>query len=270
MGILFVIVLLAALWGLQELQRREPRFVVAFFLVLPVLLTPYWARVYQTDLFHWVKIFSVIAGVLWFTALRYTAFDKRRWAYYGVLAILAANILEAVLQDLSGGHAAHYLNATAGILLIATLFDRLETIQVNNESRFRDLEWGSMTLAWVIGYTIWNWTFVFLQYPWNAGKHIAVLGAALIVGLIDPKRWLQARAFTLGTYLIFLFSFPTFVESAADTTAWSTTTTELLAAGLSFGFMLLYTAWFALRFLPLSCPIRKRFWKAETPVSSTR
>ncbi len=258
MGALFVIALLAGLWGLQELQRREPRFVVGFFLVLPILLTPYWARVYHTDLFHWVKIFSVIAGVLWFTALRYTRFGKQRWAYYGVLFILAANILEAVLQDLSGGHLAHYLNATAGVLLIATLFDRLESIRIASESRFRDLEWGSMTLAWVIAYTLWNWTFVFLQYPWNAGKHIAVLGAALLVGLVDPKRWLQARAFTLGTYLILLFSFPAFIEAAADTSAWSTPTSELIAAGVTFVFTLGYTAWFALRFLPVSCPIRKR------------
>ncbi len=268
MGALFVIALLVGLWGIQELQRREPRFVVVCFIALPILLTPYWARVYHTDLFHWVKIFSVIAGVLWFTALRYTRLGKQRWAYYGVLFILAANILEAVLQDLSGGHLAHYLNAAAGILLIVTLFGRLETIQVNTQSRIRDLEWGSMTLAWVIGYTIWNWTFVFLQYPWNAGKHIAVLGAALIVGLMDPKRWLQARAFTLGTYLMFLFSFPTFVEAAADTSAWSTSTTELLAAGLSIAFMVVYTAWFALRFLPLSCPIRKRFF--EKPATQVK
>ncbi len=257
-GFFFVLGLLGVLWGLQELQRREPRFVVGFFLVLPLLLTPYWARVYHTDLFHWVKIFSVIAGVLWFTALRYTRLGQKRWAYYGVLFILAANILEAVLQDLSGGHLAHDLNATAGILLIVTLFERLDTIQVNTGTRIRDLEWGSMTLLWVIAYTLWNWTFVFLQYPWNAGKHIAVLGAALLVGLQDPKRWLQARAFTLGTYLIFLFSFPTFIEAAADTRAWSTPTTELLAAGITLAVTLLYALGFAFRHLPVTCPIRRR------------
>jgi len=265
-GVVFVMGLLALLWGMQELQRREPRFVAAFFLLLPPLLVPYWARVYQTDLFHWVKLFSVIAGVLWFTALRHTRFGKVRWAYYGVFVILAANILEAVLQDLSGGHLAHYLNATAGILLIVTLLDRLDSIQVNADSRFRDLEWGSMTLAWIIGYTLWNWTFVFLQYPWNAGKHIAVLGAALLVGLQNPRRWLQARAFTLGTYLILLFSFPGFIEAGADTRAWSTPTTELLAASLVLGFMLAYTFWFVLPYLPVSCPIRKRFLKPTVSV----
>jgi len=60
-----------------------------------------------------------------------------------------------------GGGMANYFNAIAGILLIATL-DKVDSISVTKDN-YKDVIWNKMTLMWIIGYTIWNWTFVYLN-----------------------------------------------------------------------------------------------------------
>jgi hypothetical protein len=66
-----------------------------------------------------------------------------------------------------------------------------------------------MTLGWIIGYTLWNWVFVYLNLGLQGSiLHIAVLGSALLVVFINKNRWLQARAATLGMYFIVFHSWP--------------------------------------------------------------
>lgn len=56
----------------------------------------------------------------------------------------------------------------------------------------------------IVGYTLWNWVFVYLNYPELAGHHVAVLSAALTLACLDRGLRLQARAASLGLTLLLL------------------------------------------------------------------
>ena len=93
--------------------------------------------------------------------------------------------------------------------------------------------------AWIIGYTLWNWTFLYLNYPFLVGYQSAVLLAALIVGLVYPHRWAQTRAATLGLSLLFSATYLSEMISWLDGTNWVDDQFALLAA--SCGFLLMAT-----------------------------
>jgi len=52
----------------------------------------------------------------------------------------------------------------------------------------------------------------------KGGEAVAVLGAALVV---NPKQWVQARAYALGGYFIALTTFGPFLYSLLDTSDWN-------------------------------------------------
>ena len=142
------------------------------------------------------------------------------------------------------GNAANYFNAAAGLLLIVTLA-KIHTIHIHTGDRFRDLEWKGMTLSWIIGYTLWNWVFVYLNLGESSILHIAVLGSALIVGIMHKERWLEARAITLGTYFIIFHSFP-HLNPLPDVTGYNNPA-GLLMSLIALGFMVVYTIFFVRR-----------------------
>ena len=76
------------------------------------------------------------------------------------------------------------------------------------------------TRRWVIGYTLWNWTFVYLNYPGLMGHHTAVLSAGLIVALYAPLRWSQTRASTLGFSLLGSATWFNGMIDWMDTSTW--------------------------------------------------
>jgi hypothetical protein len=115
---------------------------------------------------------------------------------------------------------AHVLNAIAGLALIATLPRNAGAVQLVDEGRRRELHY-DLSPLWIVGYTVWNWTFAYLNYPQFAGHHTAVLGAALLVAAINPQRWLQARAYTLGMHFIALLTFQPILPDWLDTSHWS-------------------------------------------------
>lgn len=60
-----------------------------------------------------------------------------------------------------------------------------------------------MYLHSVIAYTIWNCMFVYSNYPYSFGRHVAVLVAPLaLICQSGWDTWLQARGYTLAFYFM--------------------------------------------------------------------
>lgn len=231
----------------QDVFRRSGRWVAwGAFLGLPLVLLPYWiwqgqVGVYRgTGLFPWVKLASLLFSASWLTALRFTAVGRSPWARGLMFLLLPLNMLEAITQDSFGGHLAHYLIGIMGILLIVAVPHPLRAIRIDTTGPYRDLQYVGMTRPWIIGYTLWNWAFVYLNFPEIAGHQLAVLTAALLVGLADPGRWLQARTFTLATDLLVIATFPKVVIPLTDTAHWATPARENIAAVLCLAVGILY------------------------------
>ncbi len=208
--LLYTVFLFAGLVIAEELFHRYARFSLVFFSVASVVLFSCWVLLLGApDWFPWVKVLSIASGITVLSLLRTTKLGSIpklvQWTTYALLAI---NILEATVRDAVVGNTANYLNAIAGLLLILTL-EKVRTVHIDKKGKHRDLYWSGMTLAWIIGYTLWNWTFVYLNFGFQSSvAHIAVLGAALLVVFRDKNRWLQARAFTLGMYFVLFHSLP--------------------------------------------------------------
>jgi hypothetical protein len=215
-ALLTVPALTALLFLLQRvLSRAGLRLAVLVYFVLPAVLTADWLRVNGFGPFPWIKIYTVLFCACYGSVLRFTPLGERRAARLGITVLLGLNVLEAAALGVLEGGLANVLNAAAALGLIAALPWRAGAVRVVGTGR-RDLHLDIPRL-WVVGYTVWNWAFVYLNYPQYAGHHIAVLGAALVVGVIDPKRWVQARAFTPGGYFIAVTTFGPFLRGLLDT-----------------------------------------------------
>lgn len=231
--LLQIIAVTIFLFLVQEAIRRANRWAVwGLFLVVPLLLTPYWIRVNDLGPFPWFKFYTVFSCVCWGVALRTTAPGKHNWARATIPLLLAVNIFEAVVLDLVGKGPAHTFNAAAGLLLIATLPYGNGSVQIDSMSRYRDLLY-HLGRHWVTGYTLWNWTFVYLNFPALTGHHTAVLAAGWMVGMLAPSRWVQARSATLGVNLLFTATSFNGMIAWLDTTHWFHEQLASLAAGLA-------------------------------------
>jgi hypothetical protein len=228
-ALITVLALTAALFLIQDvLGRVGPWAIAGLYLAAPVALSAYWFRVNDFGPFPWIKVYTVLFCACYGTVLRFTALVNRASARFIITGLLALNILEATALDLIGGSLAHALNALAGLVLVATQPRSSHAVRI--ETARRELHY-DLSRLWVLGYTVWNWTFVYLNYPELSGHHTAVLLSALIVGLADPRRWLQARAYTLGSIFIAQCTFFPFLLGQLETSNWSDTRLELIAAG---------------------------------------
>lgn len=204
----YIFLLFIGLLVTQEIFFRYPKFSAWFFAIGSIILFPCWVLLIGVDdWFAWLKVLTIALGILLLSVLRTTRLGGLVYVRYAVYGFLTLNILEAVFKDIATGTTANYLNAFAGILLVATL-ERLDTIRISAR-RQKDMRWTALTMAWIIGYTIWNWVFVYLNFGLQSGMvHIAVLGSALLIAFIEKDRWLQTRLFTLGTFFMAFHSFP--------------------------------------------------------------
>ncbi len=204
----YILLLFVGLLIAQEIFYRFPRFSLYFFAIGSAILFPCWVLLIGVeDWFAWMKVLTIALGILLLCILRNTHLGQTglvRWATY---VFLAVNILEAVVKDFTTGTIANYLNVISGILLVVTL-EHINTIRIRTNKE-KDLRWTGMTMAWIIGYTLWNWVFVYVNYGFKSGMvHLAVLGSALMIALIDKERWVQARLVTLGVFFMIFHSFP--------------------------------------------------------------
>jgi hypothetical protein len=106
MGIVHTILVLLILIGLNEAVRKSKWIAIAFYVALPIALTPLFIANATApgssvnSWFDWVKLYSVLFACLWYTGLNYTNLGNKNWAKFVAMAILAINIGEAVARDM--------------------------------------------------------------------------------------------------------------------------------------------------------------------------
>lgn len=223
--ILFMVVLL----GINEVTRRSKFLSIIAYCLLPIVL----ALLVLTDVlgsptgktwFGWVKVVSALIGVYGFMLIRFTKLGEKKFAAIFPVTILSLNIAEAVYRefevfvnfkvmetDPSGivilGGIWNIFNAIAGILCIVTLTGFVG-IRVSKD-KSRDMIWPDMTWMYIIGYTLWNFAYVYnciSTRSMYAG--VGILTAALIAEYVFKRgAWLQHRAQILSLYAMFSLSF---------------------------------------------------------------
>lgn len=250
-------VVLGALILLNEFARRSKWVSLALFVALPIVLTiAVWPNTAGEGSstgtwFHWVKVYSALAGCLGFMALRYIkGWDKNKYVLMFPALILAINILEAVIRDfevysLNGivdgvtmiGGPWNIMNGIAGILNIITISGWMG-IRVSKD-KSRDMIWPDMLWFWIIAYDLWNFAYVYNC----VSDHSFYAGAALLISCTIPAffmkkgAWLQHRAQTLAFWMMFTMSFPAFVgesrfaveSSHSETALWVVSALSLAA-----------------------------------------
>ncbi len=220
---------------LNEIARLSKWLSLALFLVLPAVLTvTVWPKTAAPGSsvgtwFHWAKVYSALAGCLGFLALRHIkGAAQNKYLLLFPPLILSLNILEAVIRDfqVSGingmvdgmllvGGPWNIMNGIAGILNIITISGWMG-IYIDEKSKQRDMLWPDMKWFWIIAYDLWNFAYVYNCVP----DHSFYAGAALLISCTIPAffikkdAWLQHRAQTLGFWMMFVMTFPTFVDTS--------------------------------------------------------
>jgi len=211
-SILHALFLFAVVFVGNELARRFKPVPYIWYFVLPFALIPWFMHSGFDSVFRWTKLYSAIVGCIFFTLFRFNGLHKYAWAKVTVAAILAVNILEACTQDFSAGHLPNYLNCVAGLLNIVTI-SRWMGIR-RDEQAPHDMLWPGMTVAWIIAYDIWNITFVYLNFPNTALFTFVILLAPTLAAMFVKKgTWMQARAYALGIYMVYIFSFKAIADN---------------------------------------------------------
>jgi hypothetical protein len=205
-AVLALIALIAFLFN--ELFRKSALIAWIAFLVLPIALLPFWLGKNPTlDLFFFVKAYSVFVSIWLVLYFRRPNQHHPKWIFYLFFSLFIVNIFEATLRGLISFKAEDMINSAAGILLMFTVpHDRtgMTFSQGNRKGIFWDVPTG-----WILGYTLWNLTFMQLTFPYSMGRAASALAAPLLTAFfIDRKLWVEARVMTLGLMLIFGLSFP--------------------------------------------------------------
>lgn len=199
-AVAFLIVLLTA----HQILRRNQAIAWVVFLICPFLL-PLLLAEKDFSYFLWMKMYSVCLGTSWLLACRYTAWAQNKTALWILWGIFALNILEAIVEGALDRTILSYVNCISGVLLLFTL-PSVKEIRVDTHHSTRDLLW-DIPMKWVIGYSIWNWTFIYTTWPEFGLRHLVILLASLLISVRNTQLWIQSRAFILGVYLLIHFSY---------------------------------------------------------------
>lgn len=225
---LALVAFIAAFLFLNEISRRSIKVSMLMYVLLPVLLAigiffgPLGSPTGKTW-FGWVKVVSALIGVYGFLLIRFTKLGTKKFAAVFPAAILSINIAEAVFRELqifvtyktltvdAGGIVVqggpwNILNAIAGVFTIITLTGFVG-IRVSKD-KSRDMIWPDMTWPYVIGYTLWNYTYVYNGIS-NRSLYagFGILTAAVIAEYFFKRgAWLQHRAQILSLYTMFSLS----------------------------------------------------------------
>ena len=260
-GVMWFVVL-GALIGLNELSRRGPWAGMFFFIAVPVALTIFvWPQTAGEGSstgtwFHWVKVYSALAGCLGFLAIRYIPrLQRNRWALMFPAGILALNILEACIRDFQVGAMNadgivdgvymlsgpwNWMNGVAGLINLIAITGWMG-IYISRD-KTKDMIYPDMIWPWIIAYDLWNFAYVYNC----VGDHSFYAGAALLISCTIPAfflrkgAWLQHRAHTLAFWMMWTMAVPAFVsdssfavESSHDPVALFTVSAISLAANVA-------------------------------------
>ena len=197
--------------------------------------------------FEWAKVYSVVIAVLGFNYMRHSKKPLKNYMKFFPALILTINIGEAVARDFelyAIDHGAwHIFNGIAGILNVLAITGWLG-IYIE-DSKKRDMIWKDLTLLWVIAYDIWNFTYIYFCLPEHIGYGIAhILSATIAILLFKKHTWIQARAYTLGLWMMILFTFAPWLEVQGHYVEFSRNPGLLWTlAILSFGINVVLAVW---------------------------
>lgn len=259
-SMLMGLVVLFGLMFVNEVTRRSKTMAIATYIVLPIFMTiAVWPKTAGPGTsmgywFPWVKTYSAVAGVVGFMALRYIkGMDTNKWMLMFPPAILAINIMEAVVRDfecfsynglvdgiLIYGGPWNIMNGIAGILNIITISGWVG-IYVGKD-KIKDMLWPDQLWFWVIAYDLWNFAYVYNCIPDHSfySGMILLLSCTIPAFLIKKGAWLQHRAQTLALWAMFSLTIPTFsdtsmfaVQSSHNTTALFVVSALALASNIA-------------------------------------
>lgn len=216
--VVLLIVFTFGIIAMNEFARKSLINGVFSFVVLPLLLLIFiWPHsVPGTSVDSWfffAKIIAILAFAWIILALRYSEkIQGITWFKYLVPLFLAINMIEAILKDIEVstygavpamhdglmvmGGGWNLLNAAAGILNIIAICGFVG-IYISRD-KTKTMVWPDMTLFWIIGYDIWNFTFVYNTIGDRSFYVAGILIAATYAAhSIRKGAWMQHRVFTL-------------------------------------------------------------------------
>lgn len=263
-------IVLAALFGLNEITRRY-KFIGFFsFFVLPILLSFVWFTVLKdstyTDWFHLAKVYSATAGCIGFWLIRHLKGKKNKrtkkqwrladvkWVLFFPPLILAINIIEAVVRDFQVGSLYqtgamladgsmfvlggpwNFMNGIAGILNIITItgWVGITIRKKTKKDGSQDMLWPDMLWFWIIAYDLWNFAYTYNCLPghsWYAGLAL-LIAPTLCAFTVGKGAWLQHRAQTLALWCMFAQTFPAFIDKGPFAVASTYNTTIMFVVSL--------------------------------------
>lgn len=236
-----IVFILIAIMALNEFGRATKWGGILLFAVVPIVLTfAVWPTTaapgneYGTGTwFNWAKTYSALAGCLGFMAIRYIKpLAKKKWVLCFPPLILAINIAEAVYRDfecfsygkVDGGYVNNLwvmsgpwniMNGIAGILNILLICGWVGIFV--SKDKTKDMIWPDMTWIYILGYDLWNFA-----YTYNCiADHSMYCGIVLLLSCTIPTffikkgAWLQHRAQTLGIWIMFVMTVPSFADRLA-------------------------------------------------------
>ena len=229
-NILAFIGIFVGLIVINEITRRSKILSVITYIIIPVIFTLFiWGKTESENTsgnwFAWVKTYSALAGVVGFMAIRYfKKLQKNKWVLLFPGLILSINILEAVFRDfevfsktnvvengltLIGGPW-NIINGIAGILTIVTITGWFGIKIAKTKSK--DMIWADQLWFWVIGYGVWNLSYVYNCIPERAFyAGVALIFSSTLLSFFSTKgAWLQHRAQTLALWAMFTLTFPAY------------------------------------------------------------
>jgi hypothetical protein len=203
----------AGLMLINELTRSSKWFSYVVYILVPVILTfAVWPKTAGPESsvgtwFHWVKVYSALAGVLGFMYLRHSKKGiSYKWLLIFPPLILSINIMEAVIRDFqvySMYHGDLFGSVVNGVTMQGGSWNIMNGIA------------GIINII-TIAYDLWNFAYVYNC----VSDHSFYAGAALLVSCTIPAffmgkgAWLQHRAQTLAIWMMFTMCFPVFVDES--------------------------------------------------------
>ncbi|HCM89949.1 MULTISPECIES: DUF5692 family protein [Vagococcus] len=249
-SVLMWFVVLGGLILMNELARANKWVAIVLFTALPIILTIFvWpttagAGSSTGTWFHWVKVYSALAGCLGFLALRFIkGAQNNKYMMAFPALILAINIMEAVIRDFQvyslhgmidgvymNGGIWNIMNGVAGILNILTISGWMG-IQISKNKQ-KDMVWADQMWFWIIAYDLWNFAYVYncvSDHSFYAGLAL-LLSCTIPAFFIKKGAWLQHRAQTLAFWMMFTMTFPAFVGESQFSVQSTHSSTALFVA----------------------------------------
>ncbi len=249
------VLVFVALVVLNEFARRTKQGGIIMFLLIPLVLTGYFIAIYvgaaagaewalnnQTYLymngwFHYAKLYAATAGSIGFMMLKYKwGVGKTEWFKVFPFAIVAANILIAVVSDFESGMKGmaalatmgdrwwlssenvwlyggwwNWVNGIAGII---NIFCMTGWWGIYASKDKKDMLWPDMTIFYIIAYDLWNFVYTYNNLPthtWYCGFAL-LLAPTLANALWNKGGWIMNRANTLAMWCMFAQVFPLFQD----------------------------------------------------------